>query len=154
MGNRADERHDHSGEFALQHEIAAREIDEQGWCGVFAVAGGRLATGARELFDDLLRLPYFVDTDLLWLPLADDRQCAAADAAQRRIDDEKLHQLQLSGAARRRVFPGRGWNGDRASRCAGAFFVRGAGELAEREPRMALLRAADNFGGRIVLTIV
>src|SRR6266404_1134184 len=149
MGDRADERHDHSGEFALQHEITAREIDEQGWRGIFADAGGRLATGACELFDDLLCLPYFVDADLLWLPPADDCQCAAADAAQRRTDDEELHQLQLSGAARRRILSRCRWNGDRASRCASAFFVRGAREFAERKPRVALLRAADNFGGRI-----
>jgi len=68
---------------------------------------------------------------------------------QRRTDDEELHPATTSGAARRRIFPGRGWNGDRASRCASAFFVRGAGEFAECEPRVALLRAADNFGGGI-----
>src|SRR5260370_31827823 len=87
MGDRPDEGHNHAGEFALQPEIAAGEVDEQRWNGVFATAGGRFATGACEFFHDLLRVPHVVDTDLLRLPPADDRERAAADAAQRRIDD-------------------------------------------------------------------
>jgi len=95
MGDCADERHDHSGEFALQHEITAREIDEQGWRGISQMP----ADDSQLAHANSSMTCYACHTSwtptCFGLPPADDCQCATADAAQRRADDEELHQLQL-----------------------------------------------------------
>ena len=97
----------------------------------------------------MLRLPHFLDAELFRLPLLDDGESEQAHAAQRRPDHAQLDFLQFSGAARRRLHAGGGRHGHRTSRRAGALFLRDSGEFAKCESRVALLHAADRFGGRI-----
>ena len=67
------------------------------------------------------------------------------DAAQRRAHHAQLDLVQLPGAARRRLHAGRGRHRHRPPHRAGALLVRGSGEFAERQSRVALQHAADGF---------
>ena len=63
--------------------------------------------------------------------------------------DAQLHQLQFSGSARRHLYARRGRHGDRPSHRARAFVLRGPGQFAKRQSRVALLHAANGFRRRI-----
>src|SRR5438067_11697525 len=87
--------------------------------------------------------------ELLWLSPFDDCESQDAEPAQRRWRLAKLHHLQLSGLARRRVHAGTRWYRDGKSHRAGAFIERGAREFAKSKSRMDLFAAADSFCRRL-----
>ena len=148
MGSGADARHRHSRQRALQPKILSRKVDGQIRRSPNRVSQRRNGARPRQQFYDLLLMPHLVDADLFRLSSADDSQRQARHVAQRRPHYAQLHQLQLPGAARRHLHAGGGRHGHRTSHRASALLLRGAGQLAKREPRMALLPATDHFRAR------
>ena len=109
-----------------------------------------VAAGARQQPDDLLRLPQLVGADVLRLPSFDDRRIRRMPM----LHNEGLITRNWTSynfqVLRDDVYmPGDRWHRHRPSRRAGALGLRRAGEFAERQSRLDLLSAADDFGRRL-----
>ena len=102
---------------------------------------------------DLLRLPLGLDHELLRLPSLAAREREEADAAQRGRREPQLDELQLPDAARRHLLPGkdggRSTRRSRDRRRARSACARHWRLLAEPEPRVDLLAAADGLRRRL-----
>src|ERR1700728_1849335 len=91
MGSCTGAGHDHFGKSSLQREIALGQNDSRRWEKLGRRTERHVAACACEQPHDLLRVPHFVDAELLWLPLIDDGKPEKADAAQRRAYYAKLY---------------------------------------------------------------
>ena len=94
----------------------------------------------------MLHVPHVVDDELLRLPSVDEGEREPARRCTTRATrHENFTQLQLPGAARRRLHARPGQHGEEEQDRAGAVVERGGGQLAERQPRVALPPAADDL---------